>query len=217
MALIFTQLASDNFTRANEEPLNPANWTISPELGLDLAVLNDVCVVGSDATGSEIYTGIVSPADQYCAATIHAFDNINAPGLNGAVLLRLRIDPTGMIFWSISLQGNGDGTTGLVAINEPDETVFATATLGSVQPGDILLAAIVGNLLVVTYNGVQVVSLDTSADPIASGKTALRIAANSGQSLTSVSLFVTGGAAQLLLPPRASLPIFGTNKGPIIL
>src|SRR5271170_1041229 len=64
-ATVYTQLASDNFTRANENPLNPAVWTIFGG-SLALQVLSNVCcpsAITTVADCDELYTGVVLPND----------------------------------------------------------------------------------------------------------------------------------------------------------
>ena len=71
MSLIYTPIATDTFQRANENPLNPANWfTIGGLPTTDqLAIVSDLCVstVTQQGDGTATYIGAVTPNDQYCS------------------------------------------------------------------------------------------------------------------------------------------------------
>lgn len=71
-----TQLASDNFTRADNAGLG-ANWTICPDDGSDGFGItsNNALVIGSHNISDQrdAYTAVLSPDDQYSEAALQAF------------------------------------------------------------------------------------------------------------------------------------------------
>jgi len=88
-----TQLASDNFNRANENPLSQGgNWSVN-QSGDTLQVVSDACEVGTlSASCVETYTGQTLPNNQYASVTIKSLTAANFPQIqlyarsNGGVL-----------------------------------------------------------------------------------------------------------------------------------
>src|SRR5713101_8201411 len=69
MSLFLTQLAADNFQRANENPLKSPPW--STGFGLSgLQIVSNLCEATITGTCAENYTGTTLPADQYASTTI---------------------------------------------------------------------------------------------------------------------------------------------------
>lgn len=71
-AVVYAQLASDSFRRANENPLNPLAWGQDPN-----NVNSPLQIVGNEAipTSGEsigVYTGIVWPKDQWAQVQVDA-------------------------------------------------------------------------------------------------------------------------------------------------
>src|SRR5665213_4094460 len=69
MSLVFTQLASDNFT-PDANPLNPSNWTTATDGYTNLQALSGFCVQTASGGSADLYTGVVFPNDQYAQATL---------------------------------------------------------------------------------------------------------------------------------------------------
>jgi hypothetical protein len=72
------QLASDTFIRANENPLNPANWTtFSSSAGLQI-VGNTCEPLGTGVFSAEYFSNQVWPNDQYAEVKITTLSSANA-------------------------------------------------------------------------------------------------------------------------------------------
>ena len=96
MGLIYTQLAADNFQRANENPLAPSRWTAPSDIP-PLQIVNDECVCTDLTESNCIYTGITWPDNQWAQVQI---DQVLA-GDNAAALLVMRRqndDTAGAVF-----------------------------------------------------------------------------------------------------------------------
>jgi hypothetical protein len=80
MAFSFTQLASDNFQRADENPLSQGgNWSASSftSFFVPSQVLSNLAASTSNAHPScSLYTGVVFPNDQYAEITVAVGANI---------------------------------------------------------------------------------------------------------------------------------------------
>src|SRR5208283_2074090 len=80
---MFIQLISDNFQRANENPLNPAAWSklipYPPEYVAPLQIINQQCVstvVSDTVVGVEQYSGIQWPNNQWAEIQIGALADV---------------------------------------------------------------------------------------------------------------------------------------------
>jgi hypothetical protein len=75
VSLIFTQLAVDNFTRANENPLASPPWSTITGFNA-LQVVSNACEpTASGSESGEEYTNVTLPAAQYVSATLGAMAN----------------------------------------------------------------------------------------------------------------------------------------------
>jgi hypothetical protein len=187
MAFVFTPLFTDNFQRPNEEPLNPANWSVPG--AADLAVVSHLCV-GQVSTGGgvETYKGSVIPPDQYTAATLNQF------GLTSELDVFIRANAATTTGYRATLLANGDGTGSVQLDDAATQLPLAGPVLiGTISLGDVLETWAVGTSIFVSYNGAQVLS--TTNVLYASGRPALRMLFTAVQTDTSVSLFVTGSVA----------------------
>src|ERR1700689_2028200 len=71
--LTLTPLSSDNFTRANEDPLSQGgNWVVDGFGDPALQIVSDVCE-GTSSSGfsAELYTGVTLPSGQYSQVTLN--------------------------------------------------------------------------------------------------------------------------------------------------
>ncbi len=149
MSLFLTQLAADNFQRANESPLKSPPWSRDSRGNPGLQIVNDVCeVTATNVPCAELYSGISLPNDQYASIKIAAAPSGFSPVLrigvrktdNGAQFLLmpgyvLDIFSTWALFASGSLISSG--------------------SLSTISAGDIFTIAAIGTTIVAFQNGVQ--------------------------------------------------------------
>jgi Concanavalin A-like lectin/glucanases superfamily len=186
---------SDNFHRANEEPLNPANWTNVHDASLGatsaLGVLNNVCVAdATSATGYEVMTGVAISADQYAEATIGAYHN-SGSGFSAAVGLAVRGSSSSLgagYSWLVFTKSDGSNASTLRL--SVGSTILSDHTLATVNPGDIIRVEVVGSTITGKYNGAVIVTATRS--DFSSGQPGLEVFWDVTQTDTFVSLFTTG-------------------------
>jgi hypothetical protein len=176
-------LAVDTFTRANENPLNPANWTLSASSGHGLKIIGNTCqasVAGAILCG-ELYTGIVWPNDQWGQVTASVLSTSESQPL----VLFLRGTP-GVLntAYAMILSTSGSiSTIGMIKVVGAVSTALAPAVPVVFSNGDIFKFTVVGSQLTAYQNGVAVLAASDSS--IASGSPGLSIKANP---LTDVQL-----------------------------
>jgi hypothetical protein len=200
-AWAYTPLATDTFHRANEAPLNPANWT-NFSVGSGLQVVGSVCE-GRDVTGdAELYIGVTVPFNQYASCVLGA-----AFGNNSEINLYVMSDLVGggsNTGWQAFFFGNGIGGYSI--------QLYGNGQLGSFnlpgvpQPGDVLLFQFITPFLNVFYNGALVISAeddsnessqDISGIPQAGDNlTGLGIKFSASAADTQVAQFTTGSVKQ---------------------
>lgn len=218
--LFFTQLASDNFQRANEDPLNPAVWTPADNVGgplSNLQIISDRCTgTGSGPfEGSEFYTGVVFPQNQYISLTIGSME-VPSENISEFVMFLRASLPNGLNTWSF---GGENGSNATQTSFELTSTINATSTSGPlVAPGDVFLFAVVGAQGFAFRNGVLLQDLTgvTSAPGSYLGITAFS-PDSSGTNFTSfragaVSLGPTNGTiikGQFVNQSNLSNPVMG--------
>lgn len=147
----FITTASDNFTRANENPLNPANWTECAE-GAALQVISNQCTGQSDAIGEEYYSGISFPDNQWAQITIAACDN-------SFVGVFVRCQGTILLWYQALLEGTLGNTCEIVLT--VGETILSTFH-GIVNVGDDLLIYAIGSEITVALNSVTIMQANDS-------------------------------------------------------
>lgn len=158
---IVTTLFIDNFTRANENPLNPANYTSlgSLPLGLkNLQVLSDQCVgTQAGALSIEYYSGASISADQFSQIMIG--ENIGS-GNSYVAMVRFR-NLVGQ--WAYIATATSTG----IALSTLGGDALG-AWIGTVPPNSVMRLAITGFTLTVTLNQVVVLVVADGAHPLLS-------------------------------------------------
>lgn len=207
MSFTFTPIFSDNFHRANEQPLKPTTTWVNAESN-SLAVVNNLCVGNSNSiTGEEVYKATRLPNDQYCAITINNFD------LGSTVYPRIRSTVSDVQFYAAVLNANGDGSAQLelnvrVSPGGVPVPLASDITIPVVNQGDVLLIGALGTFIFVYYNGVQVLSATDST--LTGNETGSSGGWHAGPSIiataiqldTSISLVVIGGVSNPpVVPP----------------
>ncbi len=198
-AFAFTPIGSDSFQRANESPLNPANWEIysTANGGSILEIINDVCVQinNPEVAGVELFT-TVPPNDQFAGCTIAAL------GLLIEVLLRATL---GTNFYFLEALP----TETLVRLSSPS-TALATYP-GACNVGDVLLFAAIGTTLYAFKNGTQAGAVTDST--LSSGLTGAGVLYSSVYTDTGITNFVMGQASTAPSGQAAPTIPNGLDKG----
>ena len=159
----FVELGSDNFTRANQNPLSQGgNWALmqtldppsSPEPTPPLQVFSNVCeATNPGETNAMIYLGVTLPGDQYVKFTLGAFTGGSSvkifarnTGANWNYGYKLFINPSaGQMQLSSGARG---------ALNVSASITCAT--------GDIYMLACVGSTLTCYQNGNVILTANDS-------------------------------------------------------
>jgi hypothetical protein len=214
-----TQLFQDNFTRANENPLNPTNWQVPASTYniYCLQIISDLCVVArNNDTGCEFCIGATAPNDQYAQVTLANLGFSDATSLDFGV--RDVNDNGGGTFGTgyyldvINL-GSGWGASSSGRATLATRSSGGYTSLGSVSsltlnPNDVWTLAAIGTTLYVLQNGTQVLSVTNAT--YASGQSGL----GSALALTTncqISNFAMGSASTT--PPAPA----DVGTGPSIL
>ena len=177
-------LATDTFTRANENPLNPANWSIL--VGSGLQIVSNTCRSATTSLSGELYTGVVFPSDQFCQVQAASVNNADVY----SILLILRGTDTSN--YSMAVVGvPGTQTVSIFKNVAGVNNTLAGPVAITVANGDVFKFTAVGTQLTGYRNGVQVCSAVDGS--IVSGKPGLSIFSNPA---TDVQLtnFSAGGA-----------------------
>ena len=194
MPLFFTQLAQDNFQRADENPLNPAVWTPASNVGgpgSNLQIIGDACTgTGSGSyLGSEFYTGVAFPQNQYIKLTVGALDVPSSNVGIFAIFLRASL-PNGLNSWAFAGENGSNATQTIFSIN--NSSGGSGAVVGSlVSPGDVFLFAVAGSQGFAYRNGVLLQSL-TGTTTAPGGKLGIAAVATSSVSATNFTNFSAG-------------------------
>ena len=181
----YTQLASDNFTRANENPLsNGGNWTALPG-DCNLQVVSDLAESASTGSNCGAYYSGVSPnANQYSAVTV--------PTLGGTVAVLLRAASSSNHYEIFA--NNGFSNTSITTSRVVSGTYHQINQVTGINmtAGQVLLAQISGSTITVFVNGVQVDQQTDSS--LASGNIGFQIFSSSPGD-TTVSNWAGGNYA----------------------
>jgi|SRR5215469_2718918 len=154
-----TEVATDNFTRANESPLNPVNWTIPLSYGLQ--IVNNQCVpINVVGLFGEIYTGSSLPNNMYVQVTVAQLQSQLVNPDNEIAISVRETNPQSLNGYLLQFGNNGDGTCFIVVYAYGiggGPFVISIDSLGfQINPGDTMALAIVGNNLFVLHNGTVV-------------------------------------------------------------
>lgn len=194
MSLTLTQLASDNFQRANVNPLT-APWALDLAGDNGLKILSDQCYPAAENNQCVMIYDLPggTPANQYASTTFETLGGNGQP-----VYLGIRITDGGGHFTSgwagYVLAVNPlpyESPTGTWTLyNWLTNTVLASGTM-TANVGDVFTLAAVGTQLYILQNGTQLGSVSDSS--FAAGSTALGFPSFSGD--PSLSNFAVGQAA----------------------
>jgi len=168
---VFTQIASDNFIRANENPLSGGGkWLTSPT-GQPLKIVSDLVESnqGADVFCFQPYSGgLTWPNDQYSEITVTACANVN--DFVGP-LIRTSTSPGLRTFYVATLQGGlGSSVSLFIQYGDGSNIHTLVGPLSVVlNSGDRLRLGAVGTTISAYINGTLVPGSIISDSHIASG------------------------------------------------
>ena len=151
----YTQRAYDSFQRADENPLNPTNWTVGTGFQ-PLEIISKVCLASTDSLDcAELFTNATWPANgQYVQMQFPAF----TAGL-AFILFYSSLDET--VGYFILLQLSGGHVAYQIFLN--DGTIILTGTVASAfTPSDVMRVEKVASQIVFYYNNVSIGSVANS-------------------------------------------------------
>jgi hypothetical protein len=200
MALTLTAIASDNFQRANENPLSDGgNWTETPQSPGVLEIVSDVCQAAqsNNHAGEAYWSGNTFPADQYCKIVLGALTFVPTHNNNINLWCRMSTGTSGQpIYYNCSLtRGTTSGANNSIkigwTINQDGLTsgVFQTIQNITFTAGDVWIFAVVGSTLYVYQNGNLMVQYTDTNNYVTAGQPGImcNIGANGG-SLTGATI-----------------------------
>jgi hypothetical protein len=210
MSLTLTPLQSDNFQRANQNPL-VSPW--EPDLHGDspLQVVSDTCE-GAGTNGNAMifsYTGGL-PNDQYASVTLAEAPTVNS-GFGCIVRLTDNASnpygqSTGYRFAAV-MSGAGGGAANWGVYWEFGLLASGTATVAA---GDVWTLAVVGTTIYVIQNGNV---LDSFTDTKYSSGVAMLLAQPDFEtSAVQISNFVIGSASTAAPPSGGGVPFLGSVR-----
>ena len=179
------QLASDNFTRANENPLNASNWTIPTSL-FSLQIVSNRCEpTTTGTTNQELWTGRSWPNDQYSEVTIQAIE------AGGDTRVVARGSTAAHTNYFVQILGVGASqSVKLWKVIAGAFTQLGTTQTVTVTAGDVFRCECQGTTIRAKQNGTQLISVTDAS--IASGNPGLEISAATSVSLNQASLWAGG-------------------------
>jgi hypothetical protein len=191
MALFFNTLFADTFQRANENPLNPANWAAvgSPPSFPPLQVQNNQCTPISSANfaiGAEQFTASL-PNDQW------AEFKISSIGALGNAQAYIRTDTHLSTGYLLAVQPRTDSHGNVIEL----QAVVGSILLldlehQSINLGDVFKVAALGNTIAVYQNGALLGSVSDSST--ASGSISVSLQ-NNGGVITGITNFRCGSVS----------------------
>lgn len=183
-----TQLATDTFVRANENPLDPTKWTVATGFGA-LQIISDACCPAlPSGECSEVYTGVSFPPDQWAQIPMPLIPAGEAPVF---VAIRSNVSNDDSYFMSIAQPTPGQIAVGLWLAVGSEEIEIQGDYVGPAATGVPILIGAQGSLIFVQVNGFTVLSaVDTN---VTSGAPSLDMeSVGAPESSCQVNGFVAG-------------------------
>jgi hypothetical protein len=168
MSLTLTQLASDNFQRANVSPLT-SPWTLA-SVGSQpgLQIVSELCE-GGEFGAAQFYIFADLPNDQFASGTVAAL-----PTDENGFMLFVRVTDNGSTLntWpGYKMEVFNNGSDGEYGVFTPASGGILSGSGLTINPGDVFTLAAIGTTIYVLQNGAVIGSVtDTS---YSSGGTAL--------------------------------------------
>jgi hypothetical protein len=189
-----SQLASDNFTRANENPLsNGGKWTIMSGSTGSLQILSNRCQpTDNTQLGGAIWTGLVWPNDQYSELTVQAVQS----GADIRVMVRSNSNIGTNTSYFVQILGVGASqSVKLFKDVAGTFTQLGTTQTVTVTAGDVFRCEAQGTTIRAKQNGSVLVTQVDAA--IASGSAGFEMSAAGTAALTNGSAWAGGDFASL--------------------
>lgn len=161
MGRVYTQLAVDNFQRADENPLTATKWTLttngaSSNLQIKSHVAVSTVVGGSPTPSSMYYTGAVLPNDQYAEMTLGP---MATTGILELIARSATTAATGYLFEQVK-QADGSVTLALTGGAIPLQIIGSFPGM----VGDVVRVECLGQAITFLYNGLVVYSVKDSGN-----------------------------------------------------
>jgi hypothetical protein len=191
MTFVLTPVFTDTFHRANENPLNAANYAPAPGDTFSLQVVGNVCEGNALAQfNSQNYIGSVIGNDQYVTITVGAF----ATGFSSEFDILIRSDSEQLSSYDLSVVDNDDGTAAIALASYinggPGPILYSDGGAALPTPGETFTVGMVGSKIFFERNGVLLFQgTDTT---YASGFTAFSVAPENDVSDVTITKFETG-------------------------
>jgi hypothetical protein len=188
-----TQLASDNFNRANENPLSQGGkWSVN--FAADpLQIVSNACEVATlSASCVETYTGQALPNDQFTSITIKSLIAGNFPQAqifarsNGGVLFST------LTAYQLLLSISSSALFLYAWVNGTRTAIISSFPI-TISAGDVWTLVPIGTTIYIFQNGTQVTS--TTDTTVTSGFGGIGAAAFTGAGDIVLSTFSVGSAA----------------------
>jgi hypothetical protein len=203
-----TQLATDTFTGADQNPL-AGNWSnVSGTTGVVQRLsgtATEVVPLVNSAFSMVFWNAVAFPADQWCEMSFVAqgAGSYDGPGV--------RVSSPGNGY--VALYNAGAGTINLDKMTGGSPAAINAPVAAALTPGDKLRIEVVATTITVKINGV--VKLTVTDATFATGSGGMMFYAPSGQSSSTSSYWAAGN---FLTPPAVSAPpvVFVTENGKFI-
>jgi hypothetical protein len=182
------QITTDNFQRANENPLSgDGNWT---NIQNDLQIVSDLVEPASSGSGcAAVFSGATFSDDQFASITIETL----AGGAQSTPIVRGSTTEETYYYANIVGPLTSEGETTLAKVVNGSVTTFAPTVDITPNVGDIFTLSIVGNVLSLYQNGFLILQVEDTA-AISSGYPGMSMYGNGSTSNAQISLFAAGNA-----------------------
>jgi hypothetical protein len=205
MSLTLIQLATDNFTRADANPISGSWDTVGGAAAWQIkSNMAESTVIGINANLS-ISTAVVWPADQYSEVTV-GVSPINTD-LGGPAVRFAAGSKNGYILF---YQGGSGPITVQTVITPGSGTTIASSGTLNVSIGDVLRLVVIGNQLSAYQNGVEIIAPFTD-NTFATGSPGLSSYIQTGTTGNIRFSLWSGGSASITPPPPSPASISPTS------
>jgi hypothetical protein len=194
----FTQLAADPFDRADENPINPAVWSLQNSANQSQCqLLGNECVSTSDVQAcGDIYTGITWPDDQYAELRVDALSGVED---STGIFVRSDVDAQTGYFAFIQGPPGPSYEVDLFRVVAGNSQLL-TSFIVALALGDVLRIEAQGSLISVKVNEVLLGSATDSTT--SSGSPAFFVSTFGAVTDVAISHFAAGSITEQEDPPR---------------
>jgi hypothetical protein len=156
----FNTLYSNTFTGANQNPIDPTNWTVLNSQPLQVLSAECVAVDLADNIGAEFFSGAVDfTKDQWLQFTIAGL------AFASSILAALRYNAGTGTSYLITISNPGGAGNVHITLRGPNGALIVEVLNLTITAGDVFFFSAVGSTFTVTHNGSTIISqTDTQAD-----------------------------------------------------